>query len=55
MKTKIGISDLGNDLLTSMTSAEAGYFFFKNYIFNSVHQAEKDFEIRNKSYKHRNE
>ena len=40
-KTKLGLSDLENDLLTSTTSEGAGYFFLKITFLKSEHQAEK--------------
>jgi hypothetical protein len=42
MKTKFGLSDLKNYLLTSMTSEGAGWIFSKIAFFKSVHQADKD-------------
>jgi hypothetical protein len=39
---KFGLSDLENDLLTSMTSEEAQWCFSKITFFKSVHQAEKN-------------
>ena len=39
---KFGLSDLENDLLTSMTSEEAQWIFSKNTFLKSVDQAEKN-------------
>ena len=39
---KFGLSDLENDLLTSMTSEEAEWFFSKIIFLKSVDQAEKN-------------
>ena len=39
---KFGLSDLENDLLTSMTSEEAEWIFSKIIFLKSVHQAEKN-------------
>ena len=39
---KFGLSDLENDLLTSMTSEEAEWIFSKNIFLKSVHLAKKN-------------